>query len=50
MGVTFRFFSPLGMAPVVALLGFGLFERGFPVVWLALHLFFLNLPTQATYV
>uniref|UniRef100_A0A453FJV9 Uncharacterized protein n=1 Tax=Aegilops tauschii subsp. strangulata TaxID=200361 RepID=A0A453FJV9_AEGTS len=32
MGVTFRFFSPLGMAPVVALLGFGLFERGFPVV------------------
>jgi nucleobase transporter 1/2 len=33
MGLTFRFFSPVGMAPVVALLGFGLFERGFPVVW-----------------
>lgn len=33
----FRFFSPLGMAPVVALLGFGLFERGFPVVR-AVHL------------
>ncbi|KAG8077996.1 hypothetical protein GUJ93_ZPchr0007g3526 [Zizania palustris] len=31
-GIFFRFFSPLGMAPVVALLGFGLFERGFPVV------------------
>ncbi|AQL00306.1 Solute carrier family 23 member 2 [Zea mays] len=26
------FFSPVGMTPVVALLGFGLFERGFPVV------------------
>uniref|UniRef100_M8AXF6 Nucleobase-ascorbate transporter 2 n=1 Tax=Aegilops tauschii TaxID=37682 RepID=M8AXF6_AEGTA len=31
-GIFSRFFSPLGMAPVVALLGFGLFERGFPVV------------------
>lgn len=28
----FRFFSPLGMVPVVALVGFGLFDRGFPVV------------------
>lgn len=28
----FRFFSPLGMAPVIALVGFGLFDRGFPVV------------------
>jgi hypothetical protein len=27
-----RFFSPLGMVPVVALAGLGLFERGFPVV------------------
>ncbi|KAG2684021.1 hypothetical protein I3843_10G058900 [Carya illinoinensis] len=27
-----RFFSPLGMAPVIALVGFGLFDRGFPVV------------------
>ncbi|KAF4348615.1 hypothetical protein F8388_021022 [Cannabis sativa] len=27
-----RFFSPLGMAPVIALTGFGLFDRGFPVV------------------
>ncbi|KAG8056373.1 hypothetical protein GUJ93_ZPchr0002g24372 [Zizania palustris] len=27
-----RFFSPLGMVPVVALVGLGLFERGFPVV------------------
>ncbi|KAL6846388.1 hypothetical protein ACP4OV_023836 [Aristida adscensionis] len=26
------FFSPLGMVPVVALVGLGLFERGFPVV------------------
>ncbi|TVU35054.1 hypothetical protein EJB05_16922 [Eragrostis curvula] len=31
-GIFSRFFSPVGMAPVVALLGFGLFERGFPVV------------------
>jgi uncharacterized Fe-S cluster-containing radical SAM superfamily enzyme len=29
---SFRFFSPLGMVPVVALVGFGLFDRGFPVV------------------
>jgi xanthine/uracil permease len=36
-GIFSRFFSPLGMAPVVALLGFGLFERGFPVVR-AVHL------------
>nr|XP_040252091.1 nucleobase-ascorbate transporter 2-like [Aegilops tauschii subsp. strangulata] len=31
-GIFSRFFSPLGMAPVVALLGFGFFERGFLVV------------------
>ncbi|KAL5700053.1 N-terminal acetyltransferase [Ranunculus cassubicifolius] len=27
-----RFFSPLGMAPVVGLVGLGLFDRGFPAV------------------
>ncbi|CAL5214171.1 unnamed protein product [Lathyrus oleraceus] len=27
-----RFFSPLGMVPVITLVGFGLFDRGFPVV------------------
>ncbi|GAB2231327.1 hypothetical protein Droror1_Dr00010333 [Drosera rotundifolia] len=27
-----RFFSPLAMAPVIALAGFGLFDRGFPMV------------------
>ncbi|RVW31914.1 Nucleobase-ascorbate transporter 2 [Vitis vinifera] len=26
-----RFFSPLGMVPVISLVGFGLFDRGFPV-------------------
>ncbi|KAJ6402205.1 hypothetical protein OIU84_014320 [Salix udensis] len=26
-----RFFSPIGMVPVMALVGFGLFDRGFPV-------------------
>lgn len=31
-GIFSRFFSPLGMAPVVGLVGFGLFQRGFPVV------------------
>ncbi|PKA61046.1 Nucleobase-ascorbate transporter 2 [Apostasia shenzhenica] len=31
-GICSRFFSPLGMVPVVALVGFGLFYRGFPVV------------------
>ncbi|KAJ3709331.1 hypothetical protein LUZ61_013036 [Rhynchospora tenuis] len=31
-GICSRFFSPLGMVPVVALVGFGLFDRGFPVV------------------
>ncbi|OVA03440.1 Xanthine/uracil/vitamin C permease [Macleaya cordata] len=31
-GLFSRFFSPLGMAPVVGLVGLGLFERGFPVV------------------
>lgn len=30
----FRFFSPLGMVPVISLVGFGLFDRGFPVVCL----------------
>ncbi|GJN34209.1 hypothetical protein PR202_gb22853 [Eleusine coracana subsp. coracana] len=29
--VSILFFSPLGMVPVVALVGLGLFERGFPV-------------------
>lgn len=28
----YRFFSPLGMVPVISLVGFGLFDRGFPVV------------------
>ncbi|CAN6689648.1 unnamed protein product [Malus baccata var. baccata] len=27
-----RFFSPLGMVPVISLVGFGLFDRGFPLV------------------
>ncbi|XP_021724069.1 nucleobase-ascorbate transporter 2 [Chenopodium quinoa] len=27
-----RFFSPLGMVPVISLVGFGLLDRGFPVV------------------
>ncbi|XP_068645071.1 nucleobase-ascorbate transporter 2 [Aristolochia californica] len=31
-GICSRFFSPLGMVPVIALAGFGLFDRGFPVV------------------
>jgi len=26
------FFNPLGMVPIIALVGFGLFDRGFPVV------------------
>lgn len=29
---SYRFFSPLGMAPVVGLVGLGLFQRGFPAV------------------
>ncbi|KAH1211719.1 Nucleobase-ascorbate transporter 1 [Glycine max] len=33
-GLFSRFFSPLGMAPVVGLVGLGLFQRGFPVVGL----------------
>lgn len=33
----FRFFSPLGMAPVVGLVGLGLFQRGFPAVSLTLR-------------
>lgn len=37
----FRFFSPLGMVPVISLVGFGLFDRGFPVVcMLESHLLF----------
>ncbi|RXH86302.1 hypothetical protein DVH24_017355 [Malus domestica] len=28
----YRFFSPLGMVPVISLVGFGLFDRGFPLV------------------
>ncbi|KAF7151687.1 hypothetical protein RHSIM_Rhsim02G0144600 [Rhododendron simsii] len=31
-GIFSRFFSPLGMVPVISLVGFGLFDRGFPVV------------------
>ncbi|KAE9457931.1 hypothetical protein C3L33_10165, partial [Rhododendron williamsianum] len=31
-GLFSRFFSPLGMAPVVGLVGFGMFQRGFPAV------------------
>ncbi|KAF3778286.1 Nucleobase-ascorbate transporter 2 [Nymphaea thermarum] len=31
-GICSRFFSPLGMVPVIALVGFGLFDRGFPVL------------------
>lgn len=27
-----RFFSPLGMVPVISLVGFGLFDKGFPLV------------------
>ncbi|XP_039035950.1 nucleobase-ascorbate transporter 2-like [Hibiscus syriacus] len=32
--ISTRFFTPLGMVPVIALVGFGLFDRGFPVLWL----------------
>ncbi|XP_010035524.2 nucleobase-ascorbate transporter 1 [Eucalyptus grandis] len=31
-GLFSRFFSPLGMAPVVGLVGLGLFQRGFPTL------------------
>ncbi|XP_010246467.1 PREDICTED: nucleobase-ascorbate transporter 2 [Nelumbo nucifera] len=31
-GICSRFFSPLGMVPVISLVGFGLFDRGFPMV------------------
>lgn len=31
-GICSRFFSPLGMVPVISLVGYGLFERGFPQV------------------
>ncbi|CAI0475892.1 unnamed protein product [Linum tenue] len=37
-----RFFSPLGMVPVISLLGFGLFDRGFPVYLKNFH--FRQLP------
>ena len=36
LGFPCRFFSPLGMAPVVALVGLGLFQRGFPLVGIAI--------------
>ena len=42
-----RFFSPLGMVPVVAAVGFGLFNRGFPVV--SYH-FYLTIWSLANYV
>ncbi|RWW53379.1 hypothetical protein BHE74_00040132 [Ensete ventricosum] len=45
----FRFFSPLGMVPVVSLVGFGLFDRGFPVVLLLLLLFFLDIISKICY-
>uniref|UniRef100_A0A7N0U2C8 Nucleobase-ascorbate transporter 2 n=1 Tax=Kalanchoe fedtschenkoi TaxID=63787 RepID=A0A7N0U2C8_KALFE len=31
-GLCSKFFSPIGMVPVISLVGFGLFDRGFPVV------------------
>ncbi|XP_028757942.1 LOW QUALITY PROTEIN: nucleobase-ascorbate transporter 1-like [Neltuma alba] len=31
-GLFSRFFSPLGMAPVIGLVGLGLFQRGFPLL------------------
>ncbi|KAH6789000.1 Xanthine/uracil permease family protein [Perilla frutescens var. frutescens] len=31
-GLVSRFFSPLGMAPVIGLVGLGLFQRGFPML------------------
>ncbi|CAM8985856.1 unnamed protein product [Rhodiola kirilowii] len=31
-GICSRYFSPIGMVPVISLVGFGLFDRGFPVV------------------
>ncbi|KAF8409069.1 hypothetical protein HHK36_005141 [Tetracentron sinense] len=31
-GICSRFFSPLGMVPVISLVGFGMFDRGFPLV------------------
>ncbi|KAI3888972.1 hypothetical protein MKX03_028771 [Papaver bracteatum] len=30
-GIVSRFLSPLGMVPVISLVGFGLFDRGFPL-------------------
>lgn len=36
-GLFNRFFSPLGMAPVVGLVGLGLFQRGFPAVSIAMR-------------
>ncbi|KAJ4806564.1 Xanthine/uracil permease family protein [Rhynchospora pubera] len=46
-GICSRFFSPLGMAPVVALVGFGLFDRGFPVVGRCVE---IGLPMLVLYV
>ncbi|MCL7031988.1 hypothetical protein MKW94_017740 [Papaver nudicaule] len=31
-GICSRFFSPLGMVPVISLVGFGLFDKGFPLI------------------
>lgn len=36
-----RFFSPLGMAPVVGLVGLGLIQRGFPAVGVAQSILFV---------
>ncbi|KAJ1689826.1 hypothetical protein LUZ63_013981 [Rhynchospora breviuscula] len=46
-GICSRFFSPLGMVPVVALVGFGLFDRGFPVVGRCVE---IGLPMLVLYV
>lgn len=35
-----RFFSPLGMAPVVGLVGLGFIQRGFPAVGVAQSILF----------
>lgn len=40
-GFQCRFFSPLSMAPVVSLVGLGLFQRGFPLVSIAIVGFFI---------
>lgn len=38
-----RFFSPLGMAPVVGLVGLGFIQRGFPAVGVDQSIFFSSL-------